>query len=65
MAWDTAIGQKLPNDAVLRSLGLDIAAILRTLVYYRKMSRSANDKRHGRPLFASNCIRSEWIVEIL
>jgi hypothetical protein len=59
-------GLNLPNDAVLRSLGLDICSLRKILLHYRQ--QAANDAesndwqpRLDSPLKANRCIRNDWI----
>jgi hypothetical protein len=56
-------GLNLPNDAVLRSLGLDICALRRQLASCRE--QAAWNAEYWRsllsPLKANRCIRNDWI----
>ncbi|KAN0090521.1 hypothetical protein V8E51_019100 [Hyaloscypha variabilis] len=65
MAWDAHTGENLPNDAVLRSLGLDIKQILHMLNFYRE-ERARTSKKEGEcgPVSANNCIRGSGTIDI-
>ena len=65
MAWDAHTGENLPNDAVLRPLGLDIKQILHKLNFYRE-ERARTSKKEGEcgPVSANNCIRGSGTIDI-
>lgn len=62
MAQDMMMGYNLPDDAALRSVGLDICEILR----YRDEIRQENARRRieaimiSRSLKGSSCLREHW-----
>jgi len=65
MAWDTHYcGYNLPNDAVLRTLGLDIKEVLRRLDMYREESHStAEDMHRHRSMPGNKCINRSWVID--
>ena len=62
MAWDTHCGYKLPNDAVLRTLGLDVKEVLRLLDKRREASRAAEDKHRRSWISENKCINRSWLI---
>lgn len=63
MAWDTHCGYDLPNAAVLRTLGLDITAVLRRLDKNRKNSRAAKTICEHGLSWGGNCTKTLWVID--
>jgi hypothetical protein len=63
IALDIDHGYTLPNDAVLRSLGLDIREIWRNMKNFRIDRNRERKKREIVHLPSNRCIKNDWILE--
>lgn len=58
------LGYRMPNEAVLRALDLDVGSILSTVEWHRVQSvKEANNQRERLPSKQNRCLRDTWTVD--